>query len=411
MRSILVAGLDVGSACTRAVVGELLGDQYHPTLGVLGIGRSRTVGVRRDVVTDLEAATECIRATLREAEVMAGVRLDRVYLGVSGDHISVDQSSGVVAVAAEEIVPRDIERVHEVAQAVALPQRPGAAPRGAPRLPRGLPRGHHRPRGHVRHPPRDRALPGDRLVGGGRQPDAGGGEGRIPRAGARLRTVGGGPVGACRGREGTGCRDGGPRRCLDGDIRPLRGEDPRHRRAFRSAAPPSPATSSAACRSPSRTRTGSRRLQGCRLCRAWSTRRRWCACPGSNGRGRSVPRTYVAQLIEQRLENMLRRINRRLHETFPQGALGAGIVLTGGVAATDGDLRTGPRLPGCSGANRRSGRVSRRSWRIMVARPGFATATGLALHGADRFLETGDGASTVTSGLVTRMGAWLREFF
>ena len=122
MRSILVAGLDVGSTCTRAVIGELLGQQHHPPARRLGIGRSRTVGVRRDVVTDLEAATECIRATLREAEVMAGVRLDRVYVGVSGDHVAVDRSSGVVAVAAQEIVPRDIDRVHEVAQAVALPQ-------------------------------------------------------------------------------------------------------------------------------------------------------------------------------------------------------------------------------------------------------------------------------------------------
>ena len=123
-----------------------------------------------------------------------------------------------------------------------------------------------------------------------------------------------------------------------------------------------------------------------------------------------MPRTYVAQLIEQRLEDMFRRINRRLHEAFPQGSLGAGIVLTGGVSAMPGicDMARGSlSAPVRTGvpAECLAGLAD------MVGRPGFATAAGLALHGADRFLETGEGASTVTSGLVTRVGAWLREFF
>ena len=46
-----------------------------------------------------------------------------------------------------------------------------------------------------------------------------------------------------------------------------------------------------------------------------------------------------------------------------------------------------------------------------VGRPRFATAAGLALYGADRFEETGEGASTMASGAFSRVGAWLREFF
>jgi cell division protein FtsA len=46
-----------------------------------------------------------------------------------------------------------------------------------------------------------------------------------------------------------------------------------------------------------------------------------------------------------------------------------------------------------------------------VGRPKFATAAGLALYGADRFEETGAGASTLTSGLVSKVGSWLKEFF
>ena len=46
-----------------------------------------------------------------------------------------------------------------------------------------------------------------------------------------------------------------------------------------------------------------------------------------------------------------------------------------------------------------------------VGRPRFAIATGLALWGADRFAETGRGASTLTSGMITKLGTWLKEFF
>jgi cell division protein FtsA len=46
-----------------------------------------------------------------------------------------------------------------------------------------------------------------------------------------------------------------------------------------------------------------------------------------------------------------------------------------------------------------------------VGRPRFATAAGLALHGLERFAETGEGASTVGSGVLTKVGSWLKEFF
>ena len=54
MRSILVAGLDVGSTSTRAVIGECAREFQRPALRVLGVGRTPTAGVRKDVVTDLE---------------------------------------------------------------------------------------------------------------------------------------------------------------------------------------------------------------------------------------------------------------------------------------------------------------------------------------------------------------------
>jgi cell division protein FtsA len=52
---------------------------------------------------------------------MAGLEPGIVFAGVAGDHIEVSGSSGVVAVAGLEICEADLEGVHQVARAIAIP--------------------------------------------------------------------------------------------------------------------------------------------------------------------------------------------------------------------------------------------------------------------------------------------------
>lgn len=120
--SRFVAGLDVGSTKTCAVIidpGASSGEDMQPE--VLGVGNAITDGLRNRIVANIDAATESIRSALREAEDMAGVEVTEVFAGVGGEHISIDTSIGVVAISGREIMPRDIENVNEVAQAVVLP--------------------------------------------------------------------------------------------------------------------------------------------------------------------------------------------------------------------------------------------------------------------------------------------------
>ena len=54
----LVAGLDIGSAKTTAIIAEVVGDlPRRPELKVLGVGQSRTTGLRRGVVSDIQPRT------------------------------------------------------------------------------------------------------------------------------------------------------------------------------------------------------------------------------------------------------------------------------------------------------------------------------------------------------------------
>ena len=121
MSSRIVAGLDVGTTKTAVVVAEVSLERTEVRVKVLGAGQARTTGIRREVVTDLEATTESIRRAVKEAELMSGATLDRLYVGIAGEHVHGRASTGVVAVGGQEITSRDVDRVHEVARAIVVP--------------------------------------------------------------------------------------------------------------------------------------------------------------------------------------------------------------------------------------------------------------------------------------------------
>jgi cell division protein FtsA len=127
MRPTIVAGLDIGSSKTAVVIAEVSGDApQRAQVKILGVGQARTGGIRREIVTDIEATTESVRKAVKEAELMAGVTVQKLYTGIAGEHIHAWPSTGVVAVgrgpgADGEIRPGDVDRVQEVARAVVIP--------------------------------------------------------------------------------------------------------------------------------------------------------------------------------------------------------------------------------------------------------------------------------------------------
>ncbi len=115
-----LVGLDVGTSKVAALVGEMVDEQ---NLDVVGLGVAESKGIRRGVVVNLEAAVESIKKAIEEAELMAGVEIDSVFLGLSGPHVKGFNSRGVVAVAGKnrEISREDVRRAIDAAKAVALP--------------------------------------------------------------------------------------------------------------------------------------------------------------------------------------------------------------------------------------------------------------------------------------------------
>ncbi|WP_396213610.1 cell division protein FtsA [Gemmatimonas sp.] len=119
----IVAALDIGTAHTTALVAMVHGDLPRaPRLTVLGVGTTRTMGLRRGVVSDIEEATRSIRAAVEEACRVAGVQSESLYVGIAGEHVRAMCSTGVVAISGDEITRPDVDRVNEVARAMAIPQ-------------------------------------------------------------------------------------------------------------------------------------------------------------------------------------------------------------------------------------------------------------------------------------------------
>lgn len=114
-------GLDIGSSTIRvAVVQRQPGvEQLH----VLGAAEGPAEGISKGTITSIEDAVSSISATLEKVERMTGIPVEDATVSINGTHITSMESHGIVAVAKAdgEIKQNDVDRVIEAAQAVAAP--------------------------------------------------------------------------------------------------------------------------------------------------------------------------------------------------------------------------------------------------------------------------------------------------
>ncbi len=114
----IVVGLDIGTTKICAIVAAVDdGEQVD----IIGVGTTPSKGLRKGVVINIDTTVDSIKKAVEEAELMAGVPIQGVYAGIAGGHIKGFNSHGVVAVKSREVTNKDVERVIEAAQAVAMP--------------------------------------------------------------------------------------------------------------------------------------------------------------------------------------------------------------------------------------------------------------------------------------------------
>ena len=113
----LIVGLDIGTSKVVAIVGEISGDEVE----IIGLGSSRSRGLKKGVVVNIESTVHSIQRAVEEAELMAGCEIHSVYAGIAGSHIRSLNSHGIVAIRDHEVAIGDVDRVIDAARAVAIP--------------------------------------------------------------------------------------------------------------------------------------------------------------------------------------------------------------------------------------------------------------------------------------------------
>ncbi|OAB33901.1 cell division protein FtsA [Paenibacillus glacialis] len=115
----IIVSLDIGTSKVRAIIGEV----NNGTFNIIGVGSADSEGIRKGAIVDIDQTVQSIRSAVDHAERMVGIQISEVYVGISGNHIGLQTSHGVVAVSNEdrEIGEEDIERVLKAAEVVALP--------------------------------------------------------------------------------------------------------------------------------------------------------------------------------------------------------------------------------------------------------------------------------------------------
>ena len=91
----VIAGLDLGTTKVCAIVGEV---KDAGQVDIIGIGISPSHGLKKGVVVNIDSTVESIKKAVHEAELMAGVEINSVYVGISGGHIKGINSRGVAAI-------------------------------------------------------------------------------------------------------------------------------------------------------------------------------------------------------------------------------------------------------------------------------------------------------------------------
>lgn len=120
MAENLICGIDIGSTKISTVVATQSKDEDE--LRIIGFNSTRSRGVKRGLIIDIDQVTAAVEESVEKAERMAGHKISHAFASVGGPHISSLNSHGVVAVSHPQgdIGEADVQRVVEAARAISL---------------------------------------------------------------------------------------------------------------------------------------------------------------------------------------------------------------------------------------------------------------------------------------------------
>lgn len=114
----IAVGLDIGTTKIVVMIGR---KNEYGKLEILGVGKSKSLGVHRGVVNNITQTIQSIQAAVQEAEEKSGYVIRDVVVGIAGQHIrSIQHSDYISRDNADSVIDHSdieqlIQQVHKLA--------------------------------------------------------------------------------------------------------------------------------------------------------------------------------------------------------------------------------------------------------------------------------------------------------
>ncbi len=109
--SSIILGIDIGSTKICAIIAQ----HDEDSIKILGAGISKSQGIKKGIITNIESAAKSIKNAINDAKRVAGTHYEKVVISISGAYAKSVDSHGVVNVPNKEIGIKEINRVLQMA--------------------------------------------------------------------------------------------------------------------------------------------------------------------------------------------------------------------------------------------------------------------------------------------------------
>lgn len=101
----IAVGLDIGTTKIVALIGRR---NEYDKLEIVGVGKAKSIGVKRGVVTNITQTIQSIQQAVDEAEATSGYKINEVSVGIAGQHIrSLHHSDYITREDPESVIDID----------------------------------------------------------------------------------------------------------------------------------------------------------------------------------------------------------------------------------------------------------------------------------------------------------------
>jgi cell division protein FtsA len=106
-----VLAIDIGSSKTVALIADVKDDE----LSVTGVGISKSSGIKKGSITNIDQSAKAIKQAVSDAKRVAGVTVSKAIVSISTNYTKSLKSFGIVNIPTNEITVKEVNRAIQTA--------------------------------------------------------------------------------------------------------------------------------------------------------------------------------------------------------------------------------------------------------------------------------------------------------